>query len=161
MPVTLTPGGPTPPPEPGTTPRKSPVNPAKEPRETKAKSPVSLATEKEIRTWLAKMYATVGVFLMPVKPVVANQILISSEKCADSVAKLAMEDIRIRRAISAAMVTGIWGAVIIAHLPILFAVLSEVVSDDPEARLNKDLLLGMAQFVSGQDDDSVGESDAA
>jgi hypothetical protein len=160
MPINITQSeGPKPPPEPGQAPRRSPVSgisPAKEP---KVKKSVSLATQKEIETWFLKMYGMLGMFLAPIKPELSNQILISAEKCAKANAALAMEDVRIRRAISAAMVTGIWSAVIMAHLPILLVLVSGMVTDNPDARVNSQLLMGMAQFVSGQDAES--DDDAA
>lgn len=155
---------PAPPPGPGEAPRRPPltgVKPASPPREQKAKKTVDLATAKEIETWFKKLYGTVGAFLLPFKPNVANIILINAEKCAAANAKLAMEDVRVRRAISAAMVTGIWSAVIIAHLPILLALASEAAPSDPEKRLNSDMLFGLALQLSGAevvDDESEADN---
>jgi hypothetical protein len=157
MGITLN-AAPPPPPEPGSVPRKTPVNPAKEPR--KAKSDISLASEKEIERWFLKMYGMVGSFLSVVKPEIGNRILLDAEKCAAANAALAMENESIRRTVSAAMVTGVYGAVIAAHLPLILVILAEFVTNDPEKRINSNMLLGFASLI-GDDPDEVIEDVSA
>lgn len=138
-----------PPPAPGTRPTARPKGP--EPKPVKESS-VKLATETEIKKWLEKSYLTVGASLVPFKPEVGEQIILSAEKCADSVTKLAMTNPSVRRAISSLMVTSVWGAVIAAHLPILLVLAAEYRTDDPEVRFNSQMLRGFAKMLSSEDE---------
>ena len=152
-------------------PEKPRIVPPSAQRQTKVepkaqKKVVALATQKEIERWFAKTYLMMGTFLSPVKPALGNQILISAEKCAKANAQLCMENAQLRRAISAMMVTSIWGAVIAAHLPIILVIVAEYRTDDENARFNSQTLMGLAALISedglsglmGGDDDADSDS---
>ncbi len=142
-----------PPPAPGTvrqTPTASrPKGP--EPKPASTKSSIKMASESEIRKWLEKSYVTIGMGVVAFRPRVGSQILVSAEKCAESVAKLAMENDSVRRAISALMVTSVWGGVIAAHLPILLVIAAEYRTTDENVQFNQQTLLGFAAMMSGED----------
>ena|SRR6478609_7279351 len=142
------------------------VPPTRQQNKVEPKKTVVLATQKEIERWFAKTYLMMGTFLSPVKPALGNQILISAEKCAKANAQLCMENAQLRRAISAMMVTSIWGAVIAAHLPIILVIVAEYRTDDENARFNSQTLMGLAALISedglsglmGGDDDTDSDS---
>lgn len=71
---------------------------------------------------LQKLYGTIGIALMPVDPICANAILQSAEKCAVALDELAYKNEAVRRVIYSITQTSAVGAVIIAHFPIILAV---------------------------------------
>lgn len=71
---------------------------------------------------LTKMYAAVGTGVIMFDPVCGQAVLMSAQKCAETVDELAYNNEAVRRAVWALCQTSVWGAVIAAHMPIIMAI---------------------------------------
>lgn len=71
---------------------------------------------------LMKLYAGAGTAVMMFDPVCGQAVLMSAQKCAESVDELAYQNESVRKAVWALTQTSIMGAVLVAHLPIIMAV---------------------------------------
>jgi len=71
---------------------------------------------------LTQMYAAVGMAVMPFDPVCANAIMVSASRCADALDKLSQENDGVRRALFALTRTTAVGMVLVAHMPIMMAI---------------------------------------
>lgn len=71
---------------------------------------------------LTELYTLLGGVLMPFDPQCANAVIVSAEKCAESMDELAYQNESVRRALTALTQTSAWGAVIFAHLPIIMSI---------------------------------------
>jgi hypothetical protein len=110
---------------------EGPTEPPKAPRKG-----FSLGTNKRrgsgVRALTAKdrdkivgLYVTVGFGVMMFRPPTAQVIATQAEPCADAWMELARENDGVRRALLFMIEGGAWGAVVVAHMPIVFAVLPE------------------------------------
>lgn len=71
---------------------------------------------------LAQMYAGVGMAVMPFDPSCGRVILENAETCAESLDELAKTNTAVRNLLISLVTTSAWGAVIMAHAPILMAI---------------------------------------
>lgn len=115
-------------------PRKSPVKSrlftkAQENPSVKASKPMPKAGE--ISKGVAELYALAGVLIMPKNPVIGQSILENAEACGKSLEELAKTNESVRRVLIGLTTTSVWGAVAMAHAPILMAVFAEVTKDKP------------------------------
>lgn len=94
--------------------------PAKAPR--KPKKPAPRAKHGAFVEPLQQMYAGIGIMLMPIDPVCANAVLSSAENCARTLDDLAYQNEAVRRVLTSLVTTSAAGAVFLAHMPILMAV---------------------------------------
>lgn len=72
---------------------------------------------------LTQMYMTMGLMLMPIDKPVAEAVIQQAEACAKSLDELAKQNESVRKALITLTTTGAWGAVMVAHAPILIAVM--------------------------------------
>ena len=72
---------------------------------------------------LTEIYSAIGAMVVMFDPPVGKAILGSAEACAESLDNLARENESVRRALIALTTGGAWGAVAIAHTPIIMAIL--------------------------------------
>lgn len=71
---------------------------------------------------LTKIYAGIGLALMPFDQVCAVQVANSATTCAEAWDELAQKNDAVRKMLYAITETSAWGGVMIAHFPILMAV---------------------------------------
>lgn len=71
---------------------------------------------------LTQIYAGIGTAVIMFDPVCGQAILTSATKCAETIDELAYKNEAVRRAVWALTQTSLWGAVIVAHMPIVMAV---------------------------------------
>lgn len=71
---------------------------------------------------LTQLYAGIGTTVILFDPVCGQAILQSAPKCAESIDELAYRNEAVRRAVFALTQTSAIGAVLVAHLPIIMAV---------------------------------------
>lgn len=126
--------------------------PAGDKRDTKARKPAPRAKKGMFVDPLTQLYVGIGMTLLPVDPVCANAVIKSAENCAKSLDELAYQNEAVRRALMALTQTSAVGGVIIAHMPILMAVMMHHVpaaqnilgtmgqnfADEVESNINKD-----------------------
>lgn len=114
----------------------------------KKKKPAPRAKKGMFVEPLTQLYVGLGLTIMPVDPVCANAIVKSAEQCAISLDDLAYQNEAVRRALMSLTQTSAVGGVIIAHMPILMAVMIHHV---PAAQ---NMLGGMgAKFADDVEDD--------
>lgn len=89
----------------------------------KAKKPAPRARKGMFVEPLTQLYVGLGMTIMAVDPVCANAVIKSAENCAKSIDELAYQNEAVRRAVMALTQTSAVGGVIIAHMPILMAVM--------------------------------------
>lgn len=71
---------------------------------------------------LVKLYAGAGTAVMMFDPVCGQAVLMSAQKCAETVDELAYQNESVRKAVWGLTQTSIMGAVFVAHLPIIMAI---------------------------------------
>lgn len=71
---------------------------------------------------LTQMYTGIGMAVMPFDPACGRVIIENAETCAASLDELAKTNPAVRRVLISLVTTSAWGAVIMAHAPILMAV---------------------------------------
>lgn len=71
---------------------------------------------------LTEFYAGIGTAVIMFDPVCGQAILTSATKCAETIDELAYRNEAVRRAVWGLTQTSAWGAVLIAHMPIIMAV---------------------------------------
>lgn len=72
---------------------------------------------------LVGLYGTIGLAVAPFSPEVGRTILQQAEPCAEALDKAAQENESLRRVLKAVTATSVWGAVIMAHAPIVGAII--------------------------------------
>jgi hypothetical protein len=72
---------------------------------------------------LAQMYTGLGIAVMPFDPSCGRVIIENADKCAESLDELAKTNPAVRNVLISLVTTSAWGAVIMAHAPILMAVM--------------------------------------
>lgn len=83
------------------------------------------ALTKSDRERIVGLYVSIGFGVMMVNQPVARTIAEQSEACADAWIDLARENDSVRRALLFVIEGGAWGAVFVAHMPIMLALLPE------------------------------------
>lgn len=91
------------------------------------------------REWIADKYKTIGRFAKPFHANFAEAMELQSDICADAWMNVAAKNDKVRRQILAAIEGGAWGELMIAHSPIVMALL-------PERFLNRMLDRSMELF---------------
>lgn len=71
---------------------------------------------------LTQMYTGMGLAVMPFDPACGRVVIENAATCAESLNELAKIDPAVRRVLISLVSSSAWGAVIIAHAPILMAV---------------------------------------
>lgn len=71
---------------------------------------------------LTQMYTGIGMAVMPFDPHCGRIVIESAEHCAETLDELAKTNPAVRRMLIAMVTTSAWGAVIMAHAPLLMAV---------------------------------------
>jgi hypothetical protein len=106
---------------------------------TGRRPPKSVKTDKSAPSWditktvipnkkgqfvepLMKLYASVGAAVMIADPICGTAIVTSAESCAKTLDDLAYQNEAVRRALYSLTTTSYLGAVLVAHLPIIMAV---------------------------------------
>lgn len=107
---------------------------------TKPRSGVRKLGESD-REWIVRKYTTFAKMAHPFHPNFANALADQADECADAWMGVAEKNDKVRRQILAAIEGGAWGELIVAHGPIVIALL-------PERFLNKMLDRSMELFGS-------------
>lgn len=99
----------------------------KKTRQTRERSTRSIPSVKPmpkggLKPALAQMYAGVGMAVMPFDPACGRVVLENAERCAESLDELAKTNPAVRNLLISLVTTSAWGAVIMAHAPILMAI---------------------------------------
>lgn len=71
---------------------------------------------------LAQMYTGIGMAVMPFDPACGRVIIENAGSCAESLDELAKTNPAVRNLLISLVTTSAWGAVIMAHAPILMAI---------------------------------------
>lgn len=71
---------------------------------------------------LTNVYTGIGMSVMPFDPGCGRIIIENAEKCAESLDELARTNPAVRRVLMSLITTSAWGAVIMAHAPIMMAI---------------------------------------
>lgn len=106
---------------------------------------------------LTQLYSGIGLSVMPFDPNCGRIILENAEKCAETLDELAKTNTAVRNALIALCTTSAWGAVIMAHAPIVMAIAMHHV---PALKKQQEKLVGefaemMANgFQTAEGDDS-------
>jgi hypothetical protein len=103
-------------------------------KESTPKAIIAIPNRKgQFKEPLTKLYAGVGTMMMIADPICGTAILSSAEKCAETLDQLAYENEAARRAIWMLTQTSTLGMVLVAHMPIIMAVLMHHVPRMQEA----------------------------
>lgn len=94
---------------------------ARAPREKKAR-PAPAMPRGGLKPALTQMYAGIGLAVIPFDPSCGRIIIENAETCASSLDELAKTNPAVRRVLLSLVTTSAWGAVMMAHAPILMAV---------------------------------------
>lgn len=73
---------------------------------------------------LTQLYTTIGLTLMPFDQACATAFVANAESCAKSLDALARENDAVRKALLALTQTGAWGAVLMAHAPLILMIMT-------------------------------------
>lgn len=71
---------------------------------------------------LTNVYTGIGMSVMPFDPSCGRMIIENAEKCASALDELARTNPAVRRVLLSLVTTSAWGAVVMAHAPILMAI---------------------------------------
>jgi hypothetical protein len=106
-------------------------------KETKATVPLAIQSipnrKGQFVEPLMKMYGMAGATVMMYDPICGTAIMTSAQKCAETMDELAYQNESVRRVIWSLTRSSTFGAVIVAHLPILMAVIMHPVPAAQEA----------------------------
>lgn len=101
---------------------------AEEPEASKPKKKSNPKREPKggLQPAIEKLYVGVAIGLMPIRPAVARAIMDNAEECAEALTEYANTNPAFKRFLINFVSTSDLGKVIIAHAPIMFAVMLEV-----------------------------------
>lgn len=107
---------------------------------------------------LSQMYAGIGMAVMPFDPSCARVIIENADKCAESLDELAKTNPAVRRMLISLVTTSAWGSVIMAHAPIVMAIMMHHV---PALRDRQEKMVGefAEMFANMAHDDKNGDSE--
>jgi hypothetical protein len=91
-------------------------------REEKKSRPMPAMPRGGLKSALENVYTGMGMALMPFDPSCGRIIIESAPKCAEALDDLAKTNPAVRRLLISLVTTSAWGAVIMAHAPILMAI---------------------------------------
>lgn len=96
----------------------------KKTRQTREKKvrPVPAMPRGGLKSALTQMYTGIGMAVMPFDPACGRVVIENAESCAAALDELAKTNPAVRRVLLSLVTTSAWGAVIMAHAPILMAV---------------------------------------
>lgn len=100
---------------------------------------------------LMKMYATIGMTTMAFDPVCGQAIIANAEQCAEAVEELARQNEAVRRIVYQLITTSAWGAVIGAHLPLLFTIAVHHIPAMQQSEAARNVQTMMAQSPQPED----------
>lgn len=75
-----------------------------------------------LRQPLANLYTGIGMSVMPFDPACGRTIIENSDKCAETLDELAKTNTAVRNFLIGLCTTSAWGAVLMAHAPIVMAI---------------------------------------
>lgn len=70
---------------------------------------------------LTDLYKSVGLMVLPLNQPVGTAFIQNAQECAQSLDDAARQDPRVRRFLMGILATGVWGNVLVKHMPILLA----------------------------------------
>jgi hypothetical protein len=116
-----------PPPSRGTGGSRWRKRPAPAPKAKRADAPTAVKTlipnrKGQFVEPLMKMYGGVGAMLMMYDPICGTAVMTSAQKCAETLDDLAYQNEAVRQVVWSLTRTSAFGAVIVAHLPIIMAI---------------------------------------
>lgn len=94
-------------------------------REKKAKTPKPTPPKPrtgQLKKPLMEMYGSIGMAVSMFDPQCGFAVMQNAEKCAEAMEGLARENEAVRRVVMNMIQTSVWGQVIAAHSPIIFAI---------------------------------------
>lgn len=92
------------------------------PRRSKTSRPVPPMPKGGLKPALENMYTGIGMSIMPFDPGCGRIIIENASACAESLDELAKTNQAVRRILISLVTTSAWGAVIMAHAPIVMAI---------------------------------------
>lgn len=106
---------------------------------------------------LVNVYTGIGMSVMPFDPGCGRIIIENAEACATALDDLAKTNPAVRRVLLSLVTTSAWGAVIMAHAPIVMAIAMHHV---PALRERQEKMVGeFAEMMANGFNDKKGESD--
>lgn len=105
--------------------RRSTGRPPGRPRKDRAPTDPTVIKPGRYKQPVMGLYGTIGMAVSLAKPQVGMAIVSQAEAAATAWDKAARQNPAIRRVLDAALTTSTWSELVIAHLPIVFALLSE------------------------------------
>lgn len=106
---------------------------------------------------LTNVYTGIGMTVMPFDPGCGRIIIENAEKCAESLDELARTNPAVRRVLMSLITTSAWGAVIMAHAPIMMAIAMHHV---PALRERQEKMVGeFAEMMANGFGDKTEEED--
>lgn len=97
---------------------------------------------------LEELYASIGALLLPFDQSCGIAVIEAAPECAKTLDELSKNNPTLRRIIVGIMTTNAWGAVIMAHTPIIMAIVSHHVIRETDS--NKDDQAKIVDFVAKQ-----------
>lgn len=97
----------------------------KEPRAKKARAPKPTPPKPRpgaLKKPLMEMYGSIGMAVSMFDPQCGFAVMQNAEKCAEAMEGLARENEAVRRVVMNMIQTSVWGQVLAAHSPIIFAI---------------------------------------
>lgn len=116
----------------------------------------SSVTDVALRKGLVELYTSLGIMLLPMDAVCGEALVNAAPRCADSLVLLAKQNAAVRRALLALTQTSAWGGVVLAHAPLVLAVLAHHGPEDMRQRL-----IPLAILLNGQPVQPEPESEAS
>lgn len=107
----------------------------KPPREEKARKPLPPKRAGALVKPLTELYTSLGALVLAADPVCGSAIVANAPECAKRLDALAQENDAVRRALHALTASSAWGGVMIAHLPIMLALMLHHGSDPVRERI--------------------------
>src|SRR5262245_26764734 len=96
----------------------------------KARPTVRKTKSGELVKPVAKFYGLAAMAIAPVRPKTGHALMVQAMACATAWDNLAQENDSVRRVILWCIESGIWGEMVVAHMPILFSLLPDEISDN-------------------------------
>lgn len=94
-------------------------------RERKPKAPKPVPPKPrpgQLKKPLMEMYGSIGMTVSMFDPQCGTTVMMNAEKCAEAMEALARDNPAVRRVVMQLITTSVWGQVVAAHMPIIYAI---------------------------------------
>lgn len=139
-------------------PKKSSVKGTRTPRPRKTAQAKALP-KGGLKGPLSQLYIGIGMSVMPFDPSCGRIIIENADKCAEALDELSKTNTAVRNFLIGLCTTSAWGAVLMAHAPIVMAIAMHHV---PALKKQQEKMVGefaemMANGFKGSDDDGFAQ----